>query len=84
MGYSWANDILQETENLRLSLEMHFAYNCYPPIPQIMLDCAIEAIEACRDDEFYKDIRTPVEHRRFGYWVPAQQIVNALHLEAFI
>ena len=46
MGSNFANELASGDllKNLDQQLSIHFQYNCYPPVPLIMIDTAIEAI----------------------------------------
>jgi hypothetical protein len=46
MGSNFANELASGdlVQNLDQQLSIHFQHNCYPPVPLIMIDTAIEAI----------------------------------------
>jgi hypothetical protein len=46
MGSNFANQLASGgvVNDLDQQLSIHFRYNCYPPVPLIMIDTAIEAI----------------------------------------
>jgi len=46
MGSNFANELASGDllKNLDQQLSIHFQHNCYPPVPLIMIDVAIEAI----------------------------------------
>lgn len=78
-----------QDEELGLSLEsqisLHFKTNCYPPIPQYMVDTAIEAIDTVNEGLGHLSIKLPegvtfrgsewancwdiVESYRLGMWI---------------
>ena len=72
--------------DLRSALSWHLTANHYPPIPTIMIDVAMAAIEAGEDEDWDRLIDLPdgVEHRRYGKRVPASAVIESLHLDTFI
>ena len=46
-------------KDLDQQLSVHFAYNCYPPVPLIMIDTAIEAINHYNAGFFNEIISLP-------------------------
>lgn len=40
-------------------VSMHYSSNCYPPIPQFMLDCGVAAIQACNRGDYDEVIELP-------------------------
>jgi hypothetical protein len=64
---------------------MHLQYNCYPPVPLIMLDTCIEAIAQCVLGDHHVEIDLPegVSYRGLTT-APAHAIVSNHRLEAFI
>lgn len=85
MGYATAND-LASTVDLSTGVSIHLSSNCYPPIPQIMVPGAVEAIEACARGEQDTLIELPVgvESATYGKEPPAWQWVDELRLDAFV
>ena len=71
---------------LRDVVSMHFQSNCYPPIPQFMVECAVEAIEAANEGDGYRDIALPegVTHRHGKTEVTAWEIIENCRLEGFL
>jgi hypothetical protein len=45
--------------DLDQQLSIHFRYNCYPPVPLIMIDTAIEAINHYNAGWFNEEISLP-------------------------
>jgi hypothetical protein len=72
--------------DLRSALSWHLTSNHYPPIPEIMIDVAMAAIEAGEDEDWDRLIDLPdgVEHRRYGHSVPASAVIEDMHLDPFI
>lgn len=91
MGYNTAVDFAS-TQNLTKAISMHFAGNCYPPIPQYMVPVAEKAIaivveaEVCRDAEMLDTmIELPEEVEfRGSNQVSAGDAVEKLFLGAFV
>ena len=60
MGSNFANDLANTTGiTLEQQLAIHFSTNCYPPIPVQMVGVAVEAINACRDEQYDLEIELP-------------------------
>lgn len=61
MGYLSA--LAMTDEELGLTLEqqigMHFASNCYPPVPGYMVQPAIEALDAYNEGDYNARIKLP-------------------------
>lgn len=85
MGYGFIAGFQELDVPLRDIVSMHFSSNCYPPIPQIMVDCAVEAIELCNSGEYYEDVTLPdgVSYRGKNV-VSAATLVEQHRLEAFV
>ena len=69
---------------LRVAIEQHLRFNHYPPIPLAMGEPAEKAVEAYLDEDYERIIETPFAHKTFGCQMPANEIVKALSLDAFI
>lgn len=84
MGYSSASDMLANTD-LRTAVSWHFSTNCYPPIPQQMVDTAIEAIEYYNDGRRDEPVWLPdgVTYRGLTV-VSTLDIIDSYRLYAFI
>lgn len=85
MGYGFIAGFQELDVPLRDMVSMHFSSNCYPPIPQIMVDCAVEAIELCNGGEYYEDVELPegVSFRGSNF-VNAATLVEQHRLEGFV
>jgi len=83
MGYLQATEFAEKT-SIEQGVEWQLRSNHYPPVPFEMIPVAIEAIEACTGLDHKRLIKTPFEHRRYGFKVPAWEIVANLHLEPWV
>ena len=84
MGYSTAYGFAESTD-LRQGISIHFSSNCYPPVPQSMVETARSAIIAVADGDIDREIDLPSGVSwRDQSTVPAHEAVNGLHLEAFV
>ena len=76
-------------EELGLTLEeqiaMHFATNCYPPVPKQMVPVAIEALDMVNDccGDHYLDLPEGVTFRGETY-VTGWQVIEAFRLEYWV
>lgn len=92
MGYQTAVGFTSTDTTLEEQLAMHFAGNCYPPIPKYMIPVGVEAIhnvveaEICRDyDLLDKPINLPGEVTFRGEdTVSSIDAVEKLFLGAFV
>lgn len=87
MGYSTAYELATAFDlTLEESVSMHFASNCYPPIPQTMVNCAVQAILSASADDWYNEIELPegVTNRLGKTQVTAAEIIENCRLEAFV
>lgn len=85
MGYLHATELATETSlSLEAQLHIHFSSNCYPPIPSFMIPVAIEAIKACKEEQYDLEIELPqgVTFRN-STTVTAINAVDNLRLEAW-
>lgn len=85
MGYSSALDFASQA-SLPQAVSWHLQSNCYPPVPQYMVDVCIQAIELCACEEHLENVVLPegVFYRHGGSYAPAYKIVENFHLEAFV
>jgi len=83
MGYMGAYGFAEVAEREH-ALKWHLLYNHVPSVPGDMLEPARQAIDAMLADEPDTIIETPYPHKRYGQEVPASEVVEALHLWAFI
>ena len=81
-----ALDLQDQGLSLEQQLSIHFSSNCYPPIPQMMIPVAIEAIDAYYDEDYAKVIKLPegVQFRNGEDWVFASQAIDSLRLDAWL
>ena len=66
-------------------VSMHFQSNCYPPIPQFMVQSAVAAIVACNQGDYNEVIQLPhgVTYRGSEF-VDAATFVEQHRLEGFV
>lgn len=86
MGYMTALDLATTVADLEVAVACHFQSNCFPPVPSVMIEPAVEAILACRDDIAEEKVVLPdgVRHRVWNDAMPAGVLVHELRLEAFV
>lgn len=86
MGYTQAIGIAESGLELEAQIGWHFAHNCYPPVPKIMVEPAVAAIRLAQGGESDKAVEMPggVSHRVHGLHVPAWVVIQQLRLEAFL
>ena len=86
MGYATAVGLADTDLNLSDQLAIDVSSNCYPPIPKLMIQVAIEEIDAYYDEDFAKVIKLPegVEFRNGEDWVFASQAIESLRLDAWL
>ena len=70
---------------LRDVVSMHFSSNMYPPVPQVMVESAVEAINLCNSGEYYEEVTLPegVSYRGKNT-VAAATLVEQHRLEGFV
>ena len=86
MGRNFATELSSETSlTLEQQVAIHFASNCYPPVPQFMVSVAVEAINACNDEQYDLEIELPkgVTFRN-STTLTAINAVDNLRLEAWL
>lgn len=86
MGNNFATELSNETSlTLEQQIAIHFSSNCYPPVPQFMVSVAVEAINACNDEQYDLEIELPqgVTFRN-STTVTAINAVDNLRLEAWL
>jgi len=86
MGSNFANDLAsgEFVTSLEQQISIHFSSNCYPPIPQFMVSVAIEAINACNDEQYDLEIELPAGVSfRNSTTVTAINAVDNLRLESW-
>jgi hypothetical protein len=76
---------LLETKDIEKSLEFHFCYQCYPPVPLFMIPVAVKALEKVVSGNgcFSIDLLFGVTWRRESS-VRAIHVVESLYLQAFV
>lgn len=85
MGNLQAQEIANSGLDLRGQLHWHLRSNHYPPVPTSMIDPCIQAIEACNDYDYYREIELPDGvFFRGRDTAPASDIVRAHHLDSWI
>ena len=85
MGLINAIGITATELTLEDQIGWHFSGNCYPPIPKIMIPVAIEAINACWEEDYSRMITLPdgIQFRDSSKSISASQAVESLRLEAW-
>ena len=86
MGYSTALSLATDPHmSLEDAISIHFSSNCYPPIPQFMVQSAIAAVVAVSAGDYDEVIELPmgVTYKDSPY-VDAGTFVDAHRLDAFI
>lgn len=87
MGSNFAMDLAsgEFVDSLDRQISIHFSSNCYPPVPQFMVDPAIEAINAINEGDYDLEIDLPSGVSfRGAQSVSASKIVDSLRLDAWI
>jgi hypothetical protein len=86
MGSMQAMELASSGMPLEQQIAIHFAGNCYPPIPSKMIPVAVAAIEAYQELDFARVIQLPegVEFRNGESWVFASQAIESLRLDAWL
>lgn len=84
MGNLALQDMLENTE-LRQALSWHLTSNHFPPVPAIMIDPCIEAIENANAEEWDKLVSLPEGVGYKGLTVaPTEAIIDQHHLHSFL
>lgn len=81
--------LAMQDEELGLTLEqqisMHFTSNCYPPVPSIMIEPAIAALDAYNEGEHFATIKLPEGVRFKNLTVcSAYEMIDAHRLWAWV
>lgn len=85
MGYQTAIGIAESSISLEQQVSWHFTSNCYPPVPQLMVPVAVEAINKVLYADGGALIQLPEGvSLRGDTEVNAFTIVENLYLWAFI
>ena len=80
MGYLQATEMANLLD-LEQGVTWQLRSNHYPPVPLEMISVAVLAVELCLEGDYTATVRTPFEHRVYGYDVPAHVIIDCYHLE---
>lgn len=85
MGYMTALGIAESDLPLENQLRWHFSSNCYPPVPEVLVAVAVDAITAVNEGDFYAEVALPegVTFRGESL-VSAHLVIESLHLGAWI
>jgi hypothetical protein len=84
MGLNTAID-LAESLDLETSIGIHLRSNHYPPVPSIMIQPCIDAIDAYYDEDYDRLIDMPEGVSYKGRdKAPASAIIEQHHLEAWL
>lgn len=87
MGWNFANDLaLADNLGIEQQIEIHLKSNHYPPIPNIMVQPCVEAIDAVNDLGLWgAEIPLPEGVTYKGLTTaPASAIIEQHHLEAWL
>ena len=90
MGSITAIGLADTTLDLETQLAYHLQGNHYPPIPTVMVQPCIEAIDAYYDEDYSRRIELPKMDDGFQItwkdktWTTASALVSHAHLEWFI
>lgn len=95
MGAMQALDLATNLDlTLEKQLSIHLSANHYPPIPQVMVDVCIQAIDAYWECDYNREIPLPFDGEKDGKpfqieWrgqttAPAWAIVEHAHLDAWL
>jgi hypothetical protein len=87
MGSNFATDLaLADNLTIETQVEIHLKSNHYPPVPSIMVQHCVEAIDAVNDAGLW-DLEIPLPEGvswRGLNTAPAHAIIEAHHLDAWI
>jgi len=89
MGSITAIGLADTTLDLETQLKYHLQGNHYPPIPTVMVQPCIEAIDAYYDKDYSRKIELPYFNEvqitwKGNTWTTASALVSHAHLEWFI
>jgi hypothetical protein len=78
-------DELAHSLSMRQALAIHLTSNHYPPVPTSMIEPCIEAIQACNEGDYDRQIDLPEGVSWRGKpQSPAHAIVEGHHLDCWI
>ena len=87
MGSNFANDLaLADNLDIETQIGIHLKSNHYPPVPDIMIEPCVEAIDAVNDLGLW-DLEIPLPEGvswRGLTTAPAHAIIEQHHLDAWI
>jgi hypothetical protein len=85
MGYSQAAS-MRDMLPLREAVAWHLAHNCYPPVPAVMIEPAMAAVEAAEAGDYQASVPLPpgVTFKDGRRTVPVWQVVRSLRLEGLL
>ena len=87
MGINFATDLASGdfVQSIDRQISIHFSSNCYPPVPQFMVQVAIDAIDAINEGDLDRQIDLPAGVSfRDSKTVSASDVVDQLRLDAWI
>ncbi len=87
MGSNFANDLsVMDNLDIETQVGIHLSSNHYPPVPAIMIDPCVQAIDAVNDAGLW-DLEIPLPEGvswRGLNTAPAHAIIEQHHLDAWI
>ena len=84
MGYSTAYNFAQQTD-LETAVGWHLTANCYPPVPRIMIQTCVDAVDAVLDEDWGRFIDLPEGVTYQGSTTaPASAIVESHRLQGIV
>lgn len=87
MGNNFATDLAsgEFVTSLEQQVSIHFASNCYPPVPQFMVDVAVKAINLVNENKGNELVELPAGVSfRDAKEITAYTAVDNLRLEAWL
>ena len=85
MGSITSHELAENVIDIRQSIAIQLQSNHYPPVPLTMVEPCIEAIYACSDEDYDKQIKLPEGVKwRGSVTAPARAIVESHHLEPWL
>lgn len=85
MGSNTAIDLAENVIDIRQSIAIQLRANHYPPVPLTMVEPCVEAIYACIEEDYEKEIALPNGVTYKGNTTAsAQTIVEDFHLQPWL
>lgn len=87
MGSIYAEGLTEIGLSLEDQILVHLTSNHYPPVPKIMVEPCIEAIDLANEGKWEETVKMPDEVSYKGEWgaeAPVQAIVEQHHLDYWI